>query len=260
MTTLPQAIETIVRLETIHLGTVHPRDIEVKWKGVHNPVTQYDKATERAIRNALWPHKINIVGEEYGGTPGPKTAYIDPIDGTKSFMKGEFGCSVSVGVANEKELYIGAVGDIRSQLLYFAAPGEHFAEHIPTGTRRPLYSTRQDLPTQEHGLQLTIATRDKDGTLIELLDKEGFDIRRSAAIALQLALVAAGVTDCLIYKPAQRNIHDFAGGLAMVQYAANEGLLKATDYAGKPLDYKNLHNGLIIAPPNAHAKLLSLVA
>lgn len=85
------------------------------WKADETPVTIADKQAEELIRNkieAAYPDHA-IVGEEYGvkGTDGASHRwFIDPIDGTKSFMRGiplygvliglEIGGRVEVGVAN----------------------------------------------------------------------------------------------------------------------------------------------------------------
>jgi histidinol-phosphatase len=57
----------------------------------HTPVTQADKEAEAIIKTVLlshYPH-ANFIGEETGGNRDVKQAWIiDPIDGTKNFMRG----------------------------------------------------------------------------------------------------------------------------------------------------------------------------
>lgn len=65
---------------------------EVTAKGDGSPVTEADRAAERLLRDSLaerYP-RDSVVGEEYGNTPGytGRTWYIDPIDGTQSFIRG----------------------------------------------------------------------------------------------------------------------------------------------------------------------------
>jgi histidinol phosphatase-like enzyme (inositol monophosphatase family) len=68
--------------------------VEVELKSDHTPVTIADKRAEEEIRRWLTRYfpEDAIVGEEGGGmTPSRGTAptwYIDPIDGTKSFVCG----------------------------------------------------------------------------------------------------------------------------------------------------------------------------
>ena len=77
-------------------GRITQRYFRTALKVVHkkdgSPVTVADRETERALRRAINRHFPShaVVGEEYGGTP-PATGhcwYIDPIDGTQSFIHG----------------------------------------------------------------------------------------------------------------------------------------------------------------------------
>ncbi len=55
------------------------------------PVTEVDTAVERALRELLAHHRPTdaILGEEYGGgTQTERMWIIDPIDGTKNYMRG----------------------------------------------------------------------------------------------------------------------------------------------------------------------------
>ena len=67
-------------------------DVHVEYKGDSSPVTVADRETEQALRSSLqeaFPGD-GFLGEEYGDTPG-STGYrwiLDPIDGTRSFVRG----------------------------------------------------------------------------------------------------------------------------------------------------------------------------
>lgn len=67
------------------------RDFRVDQKPDRTPVTDADLAVEDALRAVLAErHPDDVVaGEERGGTTGPgRTWVIDPIDGTKNFLRG----------------------------------------------------------------------------------------------------------------------------------------------------------------------------
>ncbi len=68
------------------------RDVAVELKADGSPVTEADRAAERAIRAALaeGTPEIPILGEEYGGeqTATGRCWIVDPIDGTISFSRG----------------------------------------------------------------------------------------------------------------------------------------------------------------------------
>ncbi|KPC81164.1 histidinol phosphatase, partial [Streptomyces sp. NRRL F-6602] len=66
-------------------------DLKVETKPDLTPVTEADKAAEELIRGHLARARPRdaILGEEYGveGT-GPRRWVIDPIDGTKNYVRG----------------------------------------------------------------------------------------------------------------------------------------------------------------------------
>ena len=66
-------------------------DLRVERKPDRTPVTDADLAVEDAIRAKLAEHQPSdtVVGEERGGEVGAGRAWlIDPIDGTKNFLRG----------------------------------------------------------------------------------------------------------------------------------------------------------------------------
>ena len=66
--------------------------LPVELKADATPVTEVDRAAERAIRAVLAEHAPGdgILGEEEGDTPGTtdRTWVIDPVDGTKLYAEG----------------------------------------------------------------------------------------------------------------------------------------------------------------------------
>jgi len=79
------------RADAISLSRYQALDLEITTKPDNSPVTDADKAVERAIIDAIatkYPSD-GVVGEEFGSN-GSKDRYwvIDPIDGTKNFVRG----------------------------------------------------------------------------------------------------------------------------------------------------------------------------
>lgn len=94
------------------------------FKEDESPVTAADQAAERLIRkriSAAYPDH-DIVGEEYGES-GPGSGglrwFVDPIDGTRSFVRGVPLYAVLIGLEAEGEMQVGAA--------YFPALGEMVA-------------------------------------------------------------------------------------------------------------------------------------
>jgi myo-inositol-1(or 4)-monophosphatase len=68
------------------------RNVDVERKADGSPVTEADRAAERAIREVLrsFDRELAILGEEYGadGDASARGWIVDPIDGTISFSRG----------------------------------------------------------------------------------------------------------------------------------------------------------------------------
>ena len=85
--------------------------IAVEWKPDQSPVTMADKGAEQLIRQTLlakFPHD-GFLGEEFGDTPGSSGFrwIIDPIDGTRSFVRGIPIWATLVGLEHKGELIAG---------------------------------------------------------------------------------------------------------------------------------------------------------
>jgi len=78
--------------DSITLARYQSMDLVVTTKPDNTPVTDADKASEEAIRALLKSHRPDdgIVGEEFGEDAAGAERYwvIDPIDGTKNFLRG----------------------------------------------------------------------------------------------------------------------------------------------------------------------------
>jgi len=78
--------------DAISLDRYQAQDLVITTKPDNTPVTDADRAVETAIREALATHRYTdgLVGEEFGSDKGTSGRYwvIDPIDGTKNFMRG----------------------------------------------------------------------------------------------------------------------------------------------------------------------------
>ncbi len=89
------------------------RGIAVEWKADHSPVTMADRGAEDLIRKVLlgkFPAD-GFLGEEFGDTPGSSGFrwIIDPIDGTRSFVRGIPIWATMLGLEFKGELIAGVV-------------------------------------------------------------------------------------------------------------------------------------------------------
>jgi histidinol-phosphatase len=77
--------------DAITMGHFLRTDLRVDLKADATPVTEADTSVERAIREQVRQHYPDdgILGEEYGASAAQaRTWIIDPIDGTKNYLRG----------------------------------------------------------------------------------------------------------------------------------------------------------------------------
>lgn len=87
------------------------QDVAVEWKQDRSPVTVADRGAEEMLRKALLEKfpEDGFLGEEFGSHPGT-SGYrwiIDPIDGTRSFVRGVPLWATLVGLEYRGELLAG---------------------------------------------------------------------------------------------------------------------------------------------------------
>ena len=127
-TVLLEAVADVARLAgDIALGHFRP-GIAVEWKSDGSPVTIADRSAESAAREWIerrFPDD-GILGEEQGETRGgaARRWIVDPIDGTKSFVRGVPLWGTLVAVAEGSRVLAGAAYFPAVGELVAAAPGQ----------------------------------------------------------------------------------------------------------------------------------------
>jgi len=107
--------------------------IEVKQGPIWDPVTEGDKAGERAIRELIeerFPDH-GILGEEYGAKPGRSgfTWILDPIDGTRSFVCGMPTWATLIGLSFEGRPVVGVMDQPFVGDRFYGNPGGAWLDH-----------------------------------------------------------------------------------------------------------------------------------
>jgi histidinol-phosphatase len=105
-------------------------DLKVETKPDLTPVTEADRAAEELIRGQLGRARPRdaVLGEEYGsGGGGPRRWIIDPIDGTKNYVRGVpvWATLISLAVRGEggDEVVVGVVSAPALNRRWWAAKG-----------------------------------------------------------------------------------------------------------------------------------------
>ncbi len=103
-------------------------DLLISTKPDNTPVTDADKATEEAIRTILKVERPDdgVVGEEFGETKSTSSRYwvIDPIDGTKNFMRAVPTWATLIALVDDGEVVVGVASAPALCRRWYAAQGE----------------------------------------------------------------------------------------------------------------------------------------
>jgi len=222
---------------------------KLEMKHEDDPVSELDRIVETNIKKDVkWRMRANFVGEEYGGEDNGAecTWIIDPIDGTKSMISGEFNTSLSIGIEQNGGLVAGCVYDFMRDIMYVGIKnklkmyygGKQVKRQVMPRPWPKIIVDGNDTRTLEAACTLQNLVN------AQLLEKSG-------SIALAMAQVAAGVYDGMVFKTdKQWNVWDIAGGLYLLSCT---GIALNQDY--QPVDYKTpqqaiigLNSNLLIAP------------
>jgi len=114
------------RADAISLSRYHALDLVITTKPDNTPVTDADKAVERAIIDAIaaqYPTD-GVVGEEFG-TSGSKDRYwiIDPIDGTKNFLRGVPTWATLIALVENEKVVVSVVSSPALYRRWYATEG-----------------------------------------------------------------------------------------------------------------------------------------
>lgn len=123
--------------------------LTVDAKSDSTPVTEIDRAAEKTIRETV-EHDLPddaIIGEEYGTTGGgPRQWVIDPIDGTKNYIRGIPVWASLIALLIEGDPVVGVVSAPALRMRWFASrEGGAWKGQDPRGASRIRVSTVDSL-------------------------------------------------------------------------------------------------------------------
>lgn len=219
-----------------------------------DPVTEADRAAERAMRDILAERRPedSILGEEYGETRGQSglTWVLDPIDGTRGFLSGTPTWGVLIALSDESGPVYGLIDQPYTAERFEGGFGR--AEmRGPLGTR-----ALATIPGRALSEAILFTTFPEVGTEVE---RAGFEavarevkLTRFGMDCYAYALVAAGQIDMVIEAGLQA--YDVQAPIAVIEAAG--GIV--TDWQGRPA-----HGGgrvLAAAGPEQHAAALEILS
>ena len=224
---------------------IYCKDIEVDFKDDNSPLTQADKNANEIILKILAETKIPILSEE-----GRNISYkrrkrwadlwiVDPLDGTKEFIKhnGEF--TVNIALISKNKPMIGVIyAPVLDELYYgerarSAFKVEKAKENLDEFLMNPYGNLAKNLPLEinkkYYGIVASRSHINKETTdYINTIKKERTNVRIiSKGSSLKICMVAEGVADTYP-RFAPTSEWDTAAGNAIVSASGAE-MINAED-------------------------------
>jgi len=161
--------------DAITLQRYQAIDLVVETKPDLTPVTDADKSVEQAIREILSTERPDdrIVGEEFGGVPEGDEHFwvIDPIDGTKNFLRGVPTWATLIGLsAPHTSVIVGVVSAPALFRRWYASIDNGAFVQVNNSPARPIHVSKVS--------RLTDAS-------FSYSDLIGWGDRKSAVLSLQ---------------------------------------------------------------------------
>lgn len=237
---------------------------DVEYKPGHEPVTTADRAANRLIVSGLaraFPED-GLLAEETPDTTErldhDRLWVVDPMDGTKEFLKrnGEF--SVMIGLALGGRASLGVVYQPTEDRLFFAAEG--------TGA----WLIQGKDPIRELSVSDTLEPSDMCVAVSRSHRSEKIDVVRAAlgirsevrsgSVGLKVGLICERRCDLYIHPSPQTKQWDTCAPEALLVQAGG----RMTDLAGRPFVYNRQdlynRNGILATNGVSHARILERVA
>lgn len=110
----------------ITINRFNARDLKVRSKPDRTPVTDADLKVEDSLRTVLAERRPEdtIAGEERGGSIGPgRTWVIDPIDGTKNFLRGFPAWATLIALVSDGRPVVGVISAPAMGKRWYASAG-----------------------------------------------------------------------------------------------------------------------------------------
>jgi 3'-phosphoadenosine 5'-phosphosulfate (PAPS) 3'-phosphatase len=213
-----QAILDVLKQETIRVGHKHGE----------GPVTEADHAADAVLHRelmALIPgaHWISEESEQTGPlVRGEPTWVVDPLDGTREFLRGLPEYGVSVGLFLGDRLVLGAVGQpAHNEVL----------SGLVTGGRREVRRNGVHLDGLRANAEVSrVVISRADYEWRRLQRQLPYDVYGCGSSAVKLAHVVDGRAS-VYFSTGPRSVWDVAGGTAVLE-AAGGALVQ---FNGRPL-------------------------
>ena len=203
------------------MGRFRARDLRVDTKPDLTPVTEADRAAEEAVRDLVGRRRPGeaVLGEEYGDDGGRLRWIVDPIDGTKNYVRGLPVWATLLALEREGRVELGLVSAPALGRRWWALRGGGaFAD----GTRCRV----SGIGELEHATVSTTSAPEMPGGWSELAGRAWTS--RGFGDFWQYCLLAEGGLD--VATDARLQLWDYAAALVIVEEAGG----RCSTFTGSP--------------------------
>src|SRR6185437_4350003 len=173
-------------------------ELEVSAKADQSPVTEADRRGEALILEGLAKRfpGVPVISEEHAsefGTPdqiGPRFFLVDPLDGTKAFVRGDPHFTVNIGLIEHGRPVAGAVAAPASGEVWRTSPAGVLKRHgagVETLVKPRVWPEGEALALISHTM--------KTETADELAAQYGFHRREPMDSSIKFCRIAEGAAD-----------------------------------------------------------------
>jgi 3'(2'), 5'-bisphosphate nucleotidase len=236
-------------------------ELGVEMKPGDEPVSVADRRASELIMAGLaaaFPADP-VISEEAPPAPGafgaPRLWLVDPIDGTKDFIRGEDGYAVMIGLVSDGRPVVGVVHQPAADRTFYATPAG--AWMAIAGQTTPL-AVSSIASAGEARLVASKSHRSAD--IDRVKERLGIgDEQNVGSVGVKLCLIAAGVRDLYVNPQAKTKAWDTCAPEAILVRAGG----RLTDLLGAPIAYEGdlLHRrGLVASNGHLHDEVVQKLA
>ena len=254
---LARAIE-LARIAGVEVSRMQRGELQVEMKPGDEPVTVADRRASELIVSGLaasFPADP-IISEELTPAPGalgaPRFWLVDPIDGTKDFIRGEDGYSVMIGLVVAGVPTVGVVYQPAIDRLYYGTPDGAYVTYQGE-TLRMVTSTIADAADARLVISKSHRSPDIDRVKQELGIRNELNI---GSVGVKLCVIASGARDLYVNPQTKTKAWDTCAPEAILVPAGG----RLSDLFGNPMDYtKELghHHGLVASNGPIHGEVVA---
>jgi 3'(2'), 5'-bisphosphate nucleotidase len=235
-------------------------DLGIEMKPGEEPVTIADRRASELIVARLAERfpADPVISEELAVAPGalhaPRVWLVDPIDGTKDFIRGSDGFAVMIGLLVNGRPSLGVVHQPAIDRTFFTTEG---GARVAVGAQTTRLQVSDVAKAAEARLVASASSRtsvtDRIKEMLNISDEQNI-----GSLGVKLCLIAMGVRDLYVNPTNKSKAWDTCAPEAVLAMAGGE----LTDLTGAPIDYRQLAQprGLVASNGRIHAEVIAKLA